>query len=200
MKFELKRGAALVLAAALIAGAAASAGAQTRAVDHSKSRIAFTYTLEKKIAVQGGFRAFSAQIVMDEAKPEAGSVRLEIDLLSIDTGSNEADTEVKRPLWFDVANHAKATFVSSAIRKLGENRYEALGKLTINGKPGDAVVPFTTAAAPGGGLVAQGRLQVKRLDFGVGTGLWADTGEISNEVEVRFVIALGPARPAAKGK
>jgi polyisoprenoid-binding protein YceI len=135
---------------------------------------------------------------MDEAKPEAASVKLEIDLLSIDTGSSEADTEVKRPLWFDVAKHPKAGFVSSTVRKLGDNRYEAAGKLTIKGKTSDAVVPFTTAAAPGGGLAAQGKLTIKRLDFGVGTGLWADTSEISNEVEVRFNIVLGPPKPAAK--
>ena len=196
----MKHGIALALAAAIAASAATSAGAQARAVDHAKSRIAFTYTLEKKIAVQGGFRGFSAQIAIDEAKPETGSVRLEVDLLSIDTGSTEADTEVKRPLWFDVASHPKAGFVSSAIRKLGDNRYEAGGKLTIKGKASDVVVPFTIAPAPGGGLVAQGRLPIKRLDFGIGSGLWADTSEISNEVEVRFSIVLGPLKPAAKGK
>lgn len=193
----------LALAAALAALAAlapSTAGAQARALDHAKSRIAFTYTLEKKFAVQGAFRGFTAQVAVDEAKPEAASVRLEIDLLSIDTGSTDADTEVKRPLWFDTASHPKAAFASSAIRKLGENRYEAAGKLTIKGKASDAVVPFTTAPAPGGGLVAQGRLVIKRLDFGVGTGLWADPNEISNEVEVRFTLALGPAKPAAKGK
>ncbi len=196
----MKHCTALALAAAIAAGSAAPAGAQTRPVDYAKSRISFTYTLEKKFPVQGGFRGFTAQIAMDERKPDAASVRLEVDLLSVDTGSTDADTEMRRPLWFDVANHPRATFVSSSIRRLGENRYEALGKLTIKGRPSDAVVPFTTASAPGGGLVAQGRLPVKRLYFGVGTGLWADTNEIADEVDVRFTLVLGPAKPAAKGK
>ncbi len=170
------------------------AWAQMRTLDSAKSRLAFVYTVDQKITVEGRFPKYSAQVVFDEKQPEKGSVRLEIDLAAIDTGNADGDTEARRPLWFDVPKFPKATFVSTSMRKLGDGRYEAAGQLTIKGKARDAVAPFTVAAAPGGGLTAQGKLVIKRLVFDIGTGQWADVTRIADEVEVRFTLALGPVR------
>lgn len=168
--------------------------AQTRPVDTARSRLAFVYTIDKKVTVEGRFPKFAAQVVFDAAQPEKGSVRLDIELGAIDTGSADGDSEARRPLWFDVPRFPTATFVSSAIRRTTDGKYEAVGKLTIKGKSRDAVIPFSATPAPGGGLSAQGRLVVQRLAFDVGTGQWADVTQIADEVEVRFQLALGPAR------
>lgn len=183
--------------AVLLAGqwlAAGAALAQARPLDAGKSRVAFVYTVEKKITVEGRFPKFSAQVVFDERAPEKGSVKFDIDVGAIDTGSAEGDTEAKRPLWFDAPKFATASFVSTSVRRAGERRYEALGRLTIKGATREASVPFTVAAAPGGSLRAQGSLTIKRLAFGVGTGLWADTSQIADEVEVKFDLVLGPPK------
>jgi polyisoprenoid-binding protein YceI len=179
---------------ALALAAAGPAAAQTRAVDTAKSKLAFIYTVDQKVTVEGRFPKFTAQVAFDEKQPDKGSVRLEIDLGAIDTGSSDGDTEAKRPLWFDVPKFPKASFASTSIRKTGEGKYEAAGKLTIKGKVRDAVAPFTTAAAPGGGLTAQGKVVVKRLLFDVGTGQWADVTQVADDVEVRFTLVLGPAK------
>lgn len=165
--------------------------AQGRTVDMAKSRIAFVYTIDQKIKVEGRFPKFSAQVAFDEKQPDKGSVKLEIDLAAIDTGNADGDSEARRPLWFDVPKFPQAAFVSSAIRKTGEGRFEAAGKLTIKGKARDAIAPFTTTPQPGGGLIAQGRLVIKRLLFDVGTGQWADVTQIADEVEVQFTLVLG---------
>ena len=34
--------------------------------------------------------------------------------------------------------------------------------------------------------VFEGRYVVKRLDYGIGQGVWADVGTVADEVEVRF--------------
>jgi polyisoprenoid-binding protein YceI len=181
--------AAFVLCLAL----APAAWAQTRAVDMAKSKLAFVYTVDQKITVEGRFPKFAAQVAFDEKQPEKGSVKLEIDLAAIDTGNGDGDTEAKRPLWFDVAKFPKAAFVSSAIRKAGAG-YEAAGKVTIKGKTRDALAPFTVAPASGGGLTATGKLVIKRLLFDVGTGQWADVTQIADDVEVRFTLVLGPQK------
>lgn len=182
------------LALLMCAAAAVPAAAQSRAVDVAKSRIAFIYTIDQKITVEGRFPKFAAQVTFDEKQPEKGAVKLEIDLGAIDTGGSEGDTEARRPLWFDVPKFPTAAFASTAVRKTGDGRYEAAGKLTIKGKTRDASIPFSAAAAPGGGLVVQGRLVVKRLAFGVGEGQWADVSQIADDVEVRFNLALGQAK------
>ena len=186
-----------VFLCALAAGAAPAAGDQPRAVNYASSKFAFKYTVEKKISIDGEFRNFNAQVLLDEKKPESGSVRIDIDLTSIDTGSAENDTEVKRPRWFDIASYPRASFVSSRIQRTAESRFEASGKLTIKGKSRDLVVPFTVTPTAGGGLSTQGRFVIKRLEFGVGDGPWSDITQVSDEVEVRFTIVLGP-QPAAK--
>ncbi len=173
---------------------ASPASAQVRAVDTAKSKLAFIYTVEQKVAVEGRFPKYAAQVRFDEKQPEKGSVTLEIDLGAIDTGSADGDTEAKRPLWFDVPKFPKAAFASTAIKKLAEGRYEAAGKLTIKGKVRDVVAPFTTAAAAGGGLTAQGKFVIKRLLFDIGTGQWADVTQVADDVEVRFTLVLGPAK------
>ena len=178
----------------LALGLALPAAAQVRAVDTAKSKLAFVYTVEKTIAVEGRFPKYTAQVRFDEKQPEKGSVVLDIDLGAIDTGSADGDTEAKRPLWFDVPKFPKATFVSTAIKKVGEGRFEATGKLTIKGKVRDAVAPFTAAPTAGGGLTATGKLVIKRLLFDIGTGQWADVTQVADDVEVRFTLVLGPVK------
>ncbi|HEY5635331.1 MAG TPA: YceI family protein [Burkholderiales bacterium] len=191
MNVSMRVLAVILVAQGLVAGAVQ---AQARALDTGKSRVAFVYTVERKIAVEGRFPKFGAHVVFDERAPDKGSVRLDIDVGAIDTGSAEGDTEAKRPAWFDAPKFATASFVSTAVRRAGERRYEALGRLTIKGATREASIPFTVAPLPGGGLRAQGSLTIKRLAFGVGTGLWADTSQIADEVEVKFDLLLGPSK------
>ena len=172
----------------------AQAFAQARSLDVAKSRIAFIYTVEKKIPVEGRFPRYTAQVVFDEKQPEKGSIRMEIEITAIDTGNSDGDQEAKQPLWFDTAKFPKATFVSSSIRRAGERRYEALGTLVIKGRSRDATIPFTAVSASDGGLTTQGSFVVKRLLFGVGQEVWADVTQFADEVEIKFNLALGPPR------
>ena len=50
------------------------------------------------------------------------------------------------------------------------------------------VVPVTFA--PGNNAaVFDGAFVLRRLDFGIGEGMWADVATVANEVQVRFRIA-----------
>jgi len=140
------------------------------------------------VPVKGGFKRFTTQMRFDPAQPEAASAQIEIDLASIDAGSAEADDESAGKLWFNRSVYPKASFVSSQIRALGNHRYEMRGTLTLKGRSRDMLVPVTytpgkNAAQFDGGFV------LKRLDFGIGEGMWADVATVANEVQVRFRIA-----------
>src|SRR4030042_7013210 len=95
------------------------------------------------VPVEAGFKRFTTQMVFDPAKPEAARAQIEIDLASIDAGSPEADEESAGKLWFNRSVYAKATFVSSQVRALGNNRYEMRGTLPLKGRSRDMVVPVT---------------------------------------------------------
>jgi polyisoprenoid-binding protein YceI len=151
------------------------------------SEVTFT---AKQIGVplDGRFKRFDAQVALDPKQPQSGKVSFSIDLGSVSVGP-ETDGELIKPEWFNAAKFPKATFVSTVIQPAGPARFQVTGKLTIKGQSRDLVVPVTLSAA-GAQTVATGSFMLKRLDFKVGDGDWADTSVVANEVQVRFKLTL----------
>ena len=188
----------LVLALAL-ATMALPAGAQPPAAKlvADKSQIVFV-TKQMGVPVEGSFKKFDAQVAFDPKKPEGGSVALQIDTASAGFGVPMSDAELPKQPWFDAAHFPQASFQSSAIKALGEGRFEMAGKLTIKGTTKQVTVPVSIAAAAGGGnySVASGSFTIQRLDYKVGEGEWTDTSVVGNDVQVRFKFTLaGLAAP-----
>lgn len=174
----------LALTAAFVA-AAAMAAELTRFIPE-KSQITFV-SKQMGVPVDGRFKKFDAKIAVDPSKPENGKAQLEIDLASIDTGSGDADAEVKGKSWFNTAAFPRASFVSSQVRALGGGRYEALGKLTIKGTTRDIAAPFSVKPEAGGALF-DGGFTLNRLQFKIGEGAWSDTSTVADEIQIKFRI------------
>ena len=160
-------------------------------VQTGKSTVTFAYK-QMGVPMEGKFNKFSARIAFDPARINAAQARLEVDLASIDTGFSESDDEVSGKLWFNTKVFPTAQFVSTGVKSLGNNRYEALGKLTIKGKPLDVSAPFTFRQE-GSLAMFDGSFSLKRLDYAIGEGLWADLGTVANEVQVVFHIVASAA-------
>lgn len=160
-------------------------------VQTNESAVNFDFT-QMGVTLDGKFNRFSAQIAFDPAQPAKAKASIDIDIASIDTGSDEANKEVVRDVWFDTASHPSASFVSSSIKALDGSRYQASGKLTIKGKTRDVSVPvsFQPDGARG---VLNGAFTIKRLDYGIGEGEWADTGTVADEVQIRFHLVVNAA-------
>jgi polyisoprenoid-binding protein YceI len=171
---------------AMLAAPAAYA-VEYRTVLPQQSTIHFEFR-QMGVPVKGGFKRFATEMAFDPARPEAARAQIEIDLASIDAGSPEADEESAGKLWFNRSAYPKATFVSSQIRALGDNRYEMRGTLTLKGRSREMTVPVTYM--PGKKAATfDGSFVLRRLDFGIGEGMWADVATVANEVQVRFRIA-----------
>jgi polyisoprenoid-binding protein YceI len=173
----------------LLALTALPASAQDWKIDAGKSQLGFAIR-QMNVPTEGGFKRFVAKANFDPAKPETGSFRIEVDLNSIDTGSDEGDSEVKHPAWFDTARHPKATFTSKSVRKEANGSYTALGDMSIKGQTRPFAAPFSLLRQPGGGWLAQGQFPLKRSDFGIGGGDWDEV--VANEANIRFKIILLP--------
>jgi polyisoprenoid-binding protein YceI len=153
-------------------------------VSAEKSRITFV-SKQMGVPVDGRFRKFEAQVSVDPAKPEAAKARFEVDIGSIDCGSDEADAEVKGKSWFNIALFPKASFVATQIRAVGNGSYEARGPLTIKGIGRDIVVRFTIRN-DGPSAWFEGGFVMPRTQFKIGEGAWADTSTVADEVQVKF--------------
>lgn len=157
-------------------------------LDAAKSEMLFV-SKQMGVPVEGRFRKFDAQIAFDPKKPEAGKVAFTIDMGSATFGSPEVDVELPKATWFNVPKFPQATFQSSAIKAVGTGRFEVAGKLSIKGSSRDVVVPVALTQA-GGSTTATGAFAIKRLEFKIGEGDWADTSMVANDVQVKFKLNL----------
>ncbi len=181
---------ALVLAAGLATAGLASAQAK---VIPAQSQITFTIK-EMNVPVDGKFGQWTADIAFDPKQPAAGKVAFTIQTASATFGNAETDSEVPKPTWFNVAKFPAATFASTAITAKGAGHFDVAGKLSIKGTTKDVTVPIAVAQA-GGVTTATGQFAIKRNDFKIGEGEWADTSELANDVLVKFKIALSGVAP-----
>jgi len=174
----------LLLLAAL---ALPSAFAQQKLVP-AQSEIIFV-SKQLGVPVDGKFKKFDAQIAFDTKKPETGKISFAIDLGSAEIGDADTIKELKKPDWFSVVKFPQATFASSAIKAVGAGKYEVAGTLSIKGNTKPVVVPVTLVQTGNTG-VAQGSFVLKRNDFQIGAGEWADVSIVANDVTVKFKLAL----------
>ena len=160
--------------------------AEYRTVQTDKSSITFV-SRQMSVPVEGAFKTFSAQLRFNPEKPAAASAHIVIELASIDAGSAEANDEVKGKSWFNVAEFPRAEFVSTTLKPLGAGKFEASGKMTIKGKTLDVRAPFTVQENKGE-LKIDGMLQLNRLAYGIGSGVWSDTSVVADEVQIKFYL------------
>ena len=74
-------------------------------------------------------------------------------------------------------------------RSVGGGKFEVAGKLTLKGLAHDLTVPVQVSQAQGLST-ATGSFVLKRLDFKVGEGDWADASIVANDVQVSFKLVL----------
>lgn len=152
-----------------------------------KSSLVFV-SKQMNVPTEGRFKRFSSNVSFDPAAAAKARIEFEIDPASIDLGSKEADDEAKGKDWFNVKTYPTARFVSSAVKPLGNNRFEVVGKMSVKGRTRDLVAPVTFRQDGNLG-VFEGSLTLKRADYGIGEGMWATFDTVANEVLVKFKLA-----------
>lgn len=139
--------------------------------------------------VEGRFRSFEAQVTLDPKQIAAAKIVMVVDLASATLASTETETELRQSDWFDVKKFPQASFTSSAVKLAGPGRLEVVGTFSLKGRARPLTVPVALTQS-GGITTATGAFTIKRLDFKVGDGDWADTDLIANDVQVKFKLAL----------
>ncbi|MBK8185515.1 MAG: YceI family protein [Candidatus Competibacteraceae bacterium] len=142
-------------------------------------------------SAQGRFQKFTADAALDPAAIDKSRIRVVIDMNSVALPASDFTTEVKRKRWFDTAGFPEATFESKQFRKLDGGAYQVDGILTLKGVSRDISAPLSLKTE-GSDLLAEGQFEIKRLDFNVGDGQWADTDTVANEVQIKFKLRLKP--------
>jgi len=184
----------LCFAAALLftGGAHAQSPAPAKLVA-AQSEITFQIK-QSGVPVDGKFRRFDAQLVLDPKAPQGGSATVSVDTASATVGFAETDVELPRAPWFNAAKFPRATFQSSAISALGGGRFQAKGRFELKGTAQDIVVPVSIVQN-GPQSTASGEFVVKRLDYKIGENEWTDVSLVANDVRVRFKLVFTGLNP-----
>lgn len=147
-------------------------------------RLGFTASWNNE-AVNGRFGRWRAQIRFSPDALAQSSIRVTIDLSSVDTDDGQRDDSLKGSDFFDAAAHPSATFTSRDIRHIDGDRYEARGTLDLRGASKPARLRFTLRI-DGDRARATGTTRLDRTAFGVGQGEWTSTDAIAAGVDVSF--------------
>jgi polyisoprenoid-binding protein YceI len=183
----------MILAAALaLALPTLVHASEFKTVQTDKSTLDFGYK-QMNVAMEGHFKKFAAQLSFDPAKAASAKVVLDVDLASIDTGSSEGDDEVAGKQWFNTKTFPTARFTSSGVKALSGNRYEVTGQLSIKGRTQTVSAP-TTVTVSGNAATFDGAFVIKRADFAIGEGVWADFGTVANEIQIKFHVVANAAK------
>lgn len=144
--------------------------AGTWAIDPVHSEVSFSVRHMMVSKVRGRFGKFEGTIVTHD-DPLQSAVTANIDLVSLNTGSEDRDNHVRSADFLDVENHPTMTFRSTGVREGGDGLLLD-GELTIRGVTRPVTLNLEVNGfgpdAFGGtrnGFSATG--EINRSDFGV---------------------------------
>lgn len=155
------------------------------------SSLAFAGSYQGEVFT-GRFPGFATRLSFDPAQLASSRLDVTIPMAGATTANPDYDEQMRGDAFFDAGKYAQARYVATRFRALGGNRYAADGTLSLHGVSKPVTLTFTWT--PGAQPVLAGKASVDRLDFGVGSGDWADTSLIPNAIAVSTKVILAPAK------
>lgn len=176
---------------------ASAAQAGDYVVDYKKSKVEFSGTHAGN-AFTGQFGTWTAVITFDPAQLDTSKIVATFDTNTAKTGNSMYDGTLPQADWFDVKNHAQATFTSTAITaKDDAGNYTAVGDLTIRGITKPATFDFTLSDLAQSPVTAKGKLTLDRMEYDIGKKSDASAEWVSRDIVIALDITATGA-PAAE--
>ena len=126
---------ALLVPGALLSSSPALAAPEQYVLD-TKGAHAFIQFKIKHLGFSwllGRFDTFSGNFTVDKDKIENSSVKVDIDVASVNSNHAERDKHLRGEDFFDVAKYPQASFASTKVTKTGDNTADIEGNLTLKG-------------------------------------------------------------------
>lgn len=169
---------------------AAETGSNKYVID-TKGAHAFVQFRVKHLGISwlyGRFNDFSGEFSYDSAKPEKSSVKVSLNVASLETDHAERNKHLRSSDFLDVEKYPSASFSSTSFKSTGENTYELKGNLTLFKATKEItldVVKVGEGADPWGGYRVgfEGKTTISPKDFGVDMSPMVETVELTLSVE-----------------
>lgn len=186
----------ILLTAVLLA--ALSINAETWKFDKSHTSIGFEVSHMVIASVDGKFKEYDGTVTTDGDNWETAQVNFTAQVNSIDTDNENRDKHLKSDDFFAAEEFPEMIFVGKSMKKVGDNKYELTGDLTIRGTTKEVTLDVThngTITDPWGNVRAGFSIEgvVNRFEFGLKWDNTLDTGglvvgeEVELEIEAEFI-------------
>jgi len=164
-------------------------------VDTAHSSIEFSVKHMMFATVKGAFQKFEAEV---EANPEdltTASIQFTVDTASVDTRNSDRDAHLRSADFFNVEQYPNLTFKSSKIEKTGDNEYDVIGDVTINGVTKQETFAVTYGGKginPWGVEVVgfSGEGKINRKDYGLTWNAALETGGVLVGDQIKISIEI----------
>jgi polyisoprenoid-binding protein YceI len=167
------------------------APAGTWAADPVHSAVAFEVGYSGVNTFRGGFDEFEATLA-------DGKLRGAAKVASVDVKDEQLNGHLQTPDFFDAQRHPEITFDATELRKVGDNRVEGTGHLTIKGVTEPITLSGTISPTPSTDPFGRERIglrlesEIDRTKFGVSWNAPNQSGGdyLANDVKLIAELAL----------
>jgi polyisoprenoid-binding protein YceI len=164
-------------------------------LDPAHTRIGFVARHAMVTKVRGAFNEFTGSARIDGVDLAGSSVRVDIDVASIDTRNPDRDAHLRGADFLQIERYPRISFVSTQVRPTADG-VQITGDLTIKGVTRQVSVPFSfegEATDPFGNTRVgfEGSTTINRRDFGITWNAALETGGVlvGNKVTLEFDIS-----------
>lgn len=127
-------------------------------------RLAFESAGLFGLPAAGVWQRYSVQVAeRDGDDPSTWSIRVVVDMDSVETGIDRLDEHLRTPDFLDVTGHPEAWFQSTEVVVLDDTRWRVAGDLTVRGRTAPATFD-ATLARNGDTLRTQAQTTLSRWD------------------------------------
>ncbi len=162
-------------------------------IDNMHSKISFEIN-HFFTPVEGFFNDYKGELKFDPTDLEGSSVNFTVQVASVKTDSDKRDKHLQSGDFFNAAKYPEMKFSSTSISKTDDG-FVATGKLTIRDVTKSVKVPFKVLGQgshpmkKGVEIIAiKAGLKINRNEYGVGSGSWAATAVVGDEVTIKVIL------------
>lgn len=163
-----------------------------------KSHTSVNFTINHFFsAVTGKFNKFDGNINFDQNNLVESKAEFTISVNSVNTDNKKRDNHLKSKDFFNEKKFSTMKFKSSKFEKKSDTEYLIFGKLTIRDITKEVTLPMKITGQMEHpmmkGTIILGVVidtQISRTEFGVGTGDWAATMVVADEVKIHIPMEL----------
>ena len=171
-------------------------------IDPAHSSIEFSAKHMMISTVRGRMGAVNGEIIVDERNPANSLVEVTVDVAGLTTNESSRDTHLRSADFFDADNHPEATFKSTRIEPLSEDKFRVTGDLTIRGttrsitldveREGEGVDPWGNVKA-----AFAASTTLNRKDFGLNWNVALEAGGVLVSEKIKLEITVQAAKQVA---